>query len=297
MGSVLVHMLLLRGYSVTVLDNFMYGQQSLNHLCSFEKLTIERGNAQEIASRTLLLKQHDVFIPLAALVGAKACEREYETTWNTNCRAVCALVNNLSDEQIVIYPNTNSGYGRGGEALCTEESPLLPVSAYGSSKVKAEERVLLHPRGVALRFATLFGASPRMRLDLMVNDFVYKAVRDRYLVIFEGHFRRNFLHVRDAAHTFLFAIANIEAMKGRAFNVGNSALNMTKLELAREIGQRTGCSVREAPDGTVDPDQRDYVVSNARLESLGWRPLYGLKEGIAELARCFAQPFESHRNA
>lgn len=297
LGSVLVHMLLVHGYSVTVLDNFMHGQSSLNHLCSFEKLKIIRGNAREIAVDPKFVKSFDILIPLAAIVGARACELDYQATYEINTRAVQILTALARPEQIIVYPNTNSGYGKSGEALCTEETPLKPISNYGISKKEGESFVLRHPHGVSLRFATLFGASPRMRLDLMVNDFAYKAVRDRYLVIFEGAFRRNFLHVRDAAATFIFAIQHIEAMKGRAFNAGNSALNMTKLELAHQISAHTGCLVHEAPEGRVDPDQRDYIVSNARLEGLGWCPLYGLKEGIAELVRCFAQPFEGHRNA
>lgn len=304
LGSVLVHELLVRGFRVTVLDNFMHRQQSLNHLCTHEKFKIIRGDARELASEfkkegSPIFAAHgvDVIVPLAALVGAPACALDYEGTWLTNCRAVVALCNNAREDQVIIYPNTNSGYGVGGEELCTEESPLEPISEYGRSKVKAEEAVLRHPLGISLRFATLFGCSPRMRLDLMVNDFVYRAVRDRALVLYEPGFRRNFLHVRDAAGAIVHAIKHAPSMAGKAFNAGRTDANMTKAELAGKILQQVPGLTLYKGAGS-DPDKRDYIVSNKRLEQTGWAPRYSIDEGIAELVRCFEQPFESsHRNA
>jgi nucleoside-diphosphate-sugar epimerase len=297
LGSVLVHELLLRGFSVTVLDNFMHRQQSLAHLCAFPKLEVVRGDAREIVSHPALLKKADVLIPLAAIVGAPACDLDRMATLSTNLNAVHDLVQQASTEQVIVYPNTNSGYGR-GDGMCTEDSPLLPISHYGRTKVDAERRVLGHRLGVSLRFATLFGCSPRMRLDLMVNDFVYRAVRDMHISIFEGHFRRNFLHVRDAAGAFIHVIKHAAGMAGQAFNAGRTDANMTKAELAERILKRVGggFGTLHHVEGRADPDQRDYVVSNARLERSGWLPRYTIDEGIDELVRCYQQPFENHRN-
>lgn len=297
LGSVLTQDLLLRGFEVTALDNFMYRQQSLTHLCLHKKLKIVRGDARDMATVAPLIKEADVLVPLAAIVGAPACDTDYSACWETNCRAVVAMVNNASPNQLIIFPNTNSGYGIGGEDMCTEDSPLEPISDYGRSKVLAERQVLKHALSVSLRFATLFGCSPRMRLDLMVNDFVYRAVRERALVLFERSFRRNFLHVRDASGAIIHAMLHHSSMTGKAFNAGRTDANMTKAELA-------ACILKHVPglriyqgDGS-DPDKRDYVVSNARLEATGWRAEYSIDQGIAELVRCFHQPFESrHRNA
>lgn len=295
LGSVLTHQLLVKGYDVTVVDNFMYRQQSLSHLCMYDSLRIIR---RDVCDPSIydLLPEHDVVIPLAAIVGAPACVQRRDT-WEINCRAVIGLVNNVSEEQLVIYPNTNSGYGKGGKLQCTEDSPLDPISEYGRSKVRAEHAVLSLENGVSLRFATLFGCSPRMRLDLMVNDFVYRAVRDRSLVIFEPEFRRNFLHVRDAAVAIEHTIRQRTTMRGRAFNVGDSRANMTKRDLALRIGTWIAGGINlYFSDQAKDPDQRDYVVSNDRMEATGWNPLYSIDDGIAELIKCFAMPFEEHRN-
>lgn len=296
LGSVLTHAMLVRGFEVAVLDNFRHGVASLNHLCSYPKLHIFRGDCRSFGKE---ISQFDVLVPLAALVGAPLCDDNPVDAWEINCRAVAELVLNAKPHQIIVYPNTNSGYGIGGQHLCTEGDVLKPLSTYGRSKVKAEAHVLAHPLGVAFRFATLFGASPRMRLDLMVNEFVYQAVRNKSIVLFEQDYRRNFLHVRDAAEAIIFAIKNIEMMKGQTFNAGNSEANTTKRGVCEEIKRcvpKEDFCIEEASFGT-DPDKRDYIVSNEKLEALGWKPQYSLRDGIEELIRCYKQPFEQHRNA
>lgn len=310
LGSVLVPMLLERGYQVTVIDTFRHRQPSLMAWCHHPNLTILNA---DVRFNRPLIEDVDVIIPLAALVGAPLCNLEPGVAYHTNTNAIEDLCQNARLDQIILFPMTNSGYGMGGETECTEESPLLPVSIYGKSKVAAEKAVLKHPQGISFRFATLFGCSPRMRLDLLVNDFVYRAVRDRSLTLFEGGFRRNYLHVRDAASAFLFAldrihtyerlptnfIANADAgMFRQAYNVGLSSANLSKRDLCEKIkGHIPDFVYHEATTGT-DPDRRDYIVSNAKIEALGWQPKYTLDDGIRELIKGFSMPLENnYRNA
>lgn len=293
LGSVLTQMMLVLGYEVTVLDNFMYRQQSLSHLAAYPKLRIIRKDARWFGA---YIDEADVIVPLAALVGAPLCAEKEEEAWATNLRSVKLLVANAHPNKIVIYPNTNSGYGIGGEEMCTEESPLQPISIYGKSKVEAEKVVLNHPNGVVLRFATLFGASPRMRLDLMVNHFVHRAVTDKALTIFEPHFRRNFLHVRDAASAIIHAIHHVGVMRGQSYNAGRDDANMSKGALAAKIKEHLPDFHFSFAEQGSDPDKRDYLVSNAKIKATGWEAQYSIDEGIAELVRCFQQPFSAHGN-
>lgn len=298
LGSVLVPMLLQHGYDVTVLDNFMYNQTSLAACCSghwARRLQIIRHDTRNAIQQSLLRDQ-DVVIALAALVGAPICDRDPATAWSVNCEAVVELCDRLDKNQLLIYPNTNSGYGIGGESLCTEESPLRPVSEYGKSKVVAEDAVLMYPYGVSLRLATLFGMSPRMRLDLMVNEFVYRAVKDKFLMLYEGGFRRNFLHVRDAASAMLFAIARPDIVVPGAYNAGLSSANVTKRQLCERIQIRIPEFTWSETTTRSDPDKRDYLVSNTKLEATGWKPLYSLEDGIEELQKGFQMPFQSYTN-
>ncbi len=301
LGTVLVERLLCEKHHVAVLDNFMYGQTGLIDLLEHPQLEVVRGDAREGATLRPLLKNADVIIPLAALVGAPACETNRDTAIATNLNAINTLLSLASREQLILFPNTNSGYGIGEpEALCTEASPLRPVSLYGRLKVQAEENLLrFHPYSVVFRFATLFGLSRRMRLDLMVNDFCYRAVHDKALVLFEGDFRRNFLHVQDAAACFCFAIEHIGQMKGQVWNAGRPSANMTKRALCDRIAVHVPEFVYQDVETSKDPDQRDYVVSNSKLLNLGWRPQHTLDDGIAELVKAFcALPFaNSYRNA
>jgi nucleoside-diphosphate-sugar epimerase len=297
LGSILVEELVKRvsAEHITVVDNFMYRQQSLNHLCVNPMFNIIQGDVRDGRLMRELCRRADVIIPLAAIVGAPACDRNNDAALSTNQFAVMEMFERgLDQSQMVVFPNTNSGYGIGGEELCDERSPLRPLSLYGQVKVEAEKQVMGHPGGISLRFATLFGASPRMRLDLMVNEFVYRAVRDKTLILYEQHFRRNFLHVRDAARAICHVISR--KLTGEIFNVGDSRANMTKAELASLIGNCVpGLKVYQG-DG-ADPDKRDYVVSNTKIMRAGWAPRHTLEQGIKELIRCYQQPFEGNRNA
>jgi len=292
LGSVLVPMLLDEGHTVTVVDTFVHGVPSLAAHIWKPNLTVLREDARSGAALQLI-KEHDALILLAAVVGAPACDRDPLIAETLNREAVKDIVTNSNSNKLIIFPCTNSGYGLSSETECTEDSPLTPISLYGRTKVDAERAVLAHPMGVSLRFATLFGASPRMRLDLIVNDFVYRAVHDRALVLFEPHFRRNFLHVRDAAAAFTFALLRYDRMVGRAHNVGDSRANMTKGQLAEEIHRVLPDFHLTVAEVGTDPDKRDYIVSNARMENLGWRPQHALREGIQELVHAYrAMPYE-----
>lgn len=286
-GSVLVPRLLVGGHQVTVVDNFMFGQTSLAALCAYSNLEIVRGDARDDRVLRSLVARSDVIIPLAALVGAPICEADMIGASSTNVAAIDSLAGMMSENQMLIVPISNSGYGIGEPGkYCTEDTPMRPVSHYGATKVQAE-KIVLRVGGVSLRLATVFGASPRMRMDLLVNDFVWRAVRDRAIVLFEGSFRRNFLHVRDAARAFEHAIQRYESMKGRAYNVGLSDANLTKIELCERIANRVpGFMWTEAKIGE-DKDKRDYFVSNKRIEDTGFRTIHTLDGGIDELVKCY----------
>ncbi len=287
-GSVLVPTLLRDGHSVTVVDNLLYGQTSLLDVCHDPKLTIIRGDARDKALMQRAVDGQDVLIPLAALVGAPLCAREPEAACSTNVGAVELLLHLRQADQKVLYPNTNSGYGLGqGESACTEESPLEPISIYGRTKCQAEQMVLDAGNSVTFRLATVFGVSPRMRLDLLVNDFTYRAVSDGFVVLFEAHFKRNYVHVRDVARAFQHAIANFEAMRGEPYNVGLSNANLSKSELCERIQQQVrGFYFSEAAVGE-DPDKRNYIVSNAKIEATGFQPQFSLDAGITELLKAY----------
>ncbi|HEX3399778.1 MAG TPA: NAD(P)-dependent oxidoreductase [Acetobacteraceae bacterium] len=285
-GSLLVPALLQKGHRVTVLDTFSAGEPNLAACCLNEGFEPVRGDARDMRTVEPLLKRADAVIPLAALVGAPLCARDEIGATSLNRDAVVDLAKRVSRDQLVVYPTTNSGYGVGdANAFCTEESPLRPVSLYGRTKVDAEAAVLGTGSGVSLRLATVFGMSPRMRLDLLVNDFTWRAVTDRAVVLFEAHFRRNYIHVRDVAKAFLHAIDNYATMRGEPFNVGLSEANLSKAQLCERIARHVpGFVWLEAQVGE-DPDKRDYVVSNEKLEATGWRPDVTLDAGIKELVK------------
>ncbi len=286
LGSVLVPTLLAQGHEVTVLDNFYFGQNSLLDCCQYDTFKVVRGDAREESIVKPLVAKADVIIPLAALVGVPLCNTDQIATTTTNQNAVEMICRLASKEQWVIMPVTNSGYGIGEKGKhCTEDSPLRPLSTYGVTKVKAEEAVLSRENSISFRLATVFGTAPRMRLDLLVNDFVYRAVHDRAVVIFEGHFKRNYIHIRDVAKAFTHGLANFESMKGKAYNVGLDDANLSKLELCAVIQKHLPKFVYiEAPIGE-DPDKRDYIVSNARIAATGYVPEWNLDRGIVELMK------------
>lgn len=286
LGSILVPELLKLGHSVTVLDNFMFQQNSLLECCAYENFDVVRGDARDENILKTLLQKVDYIIPLAALVGAPLCSRDKIGTITTIRDAVASVVKLSSKEQRIIIPTTNSGYGIGQKGVyCTEETPLKPISLYGKAKVEAEKIVLDKGNSISFRLATVFGMSPRMRIDLLVNDFTYRAVKDRFVVIFEGHFKRNYVHIRDVARAFIHAVDNFDTMKNEPYNVGLSDANLSKLELCVKIKEQVHDFVYlESPVGE-DPDKRDYIVSNEKIEKTGFKPIFSLEMGIKELIK------------
>lgn len=285
LGSILVPTLLARGCAVTAVDNFLYGQTSLLDCCAYENFTIVRGDVRDERLMLPLLKKADVIMPLACLVGAPLCAQKPIEARSINLDAILMLLKNASKSQRFISPTTNSGYGVGQAGVfCTEETPMNPISLYGVLKVELEQ-ALLAAGAVSLRLATVCGVSPRMRLDLLVNDFTYRAVVDRFVVLFEAHFKRNYIHVRDVARAFCHALDHFDEMKGQPYNVGLSDANLSKMELCQEIQKQIpDFTVMEAPIGK-DPDQRNYVVSNAKIEATGYQPQVSIQRAIAELIR------------
>lgn len=285
-GSVLVPELLKSGYKVTVLDNFMYRQNSLLECTANENFDVVRGDARDEVILKEAMQKADYIIPLAALVGAPLCNRDKVGAVTINRDAVASIVKLASGEQRIIIPTTNSGYGIGQKGIhCTESTPINPITLYGKMKMEAEKIVLDRGNSISFRLATVFGMSPRMRIDLLVNDFVYRAVKDRFVVVFEGHFKRNYIHVRDVARAFIHAITNFDKMKNEPYNVGLSEANISKLELCAKIKEQVSDFVYlESPIGE-DPDKRDYIVSNEKIERTGFKPAYSLEMGIAELIK------------
>lgn len=288
LGSVLVPELLKKEYNVTVLDLFIYGQASLLDCCYDKRLKIIRGDCRDKEVLQTALKGQDIIIPLAAIVGFPACDRDKTAAVSTNLEAIKTLLSLAAPEQKIIFPCTNSGYGIGqGDRYCDETSPIQPISLYGQTKMEAERLILERGNSVTFRFATLFGVSPRMRTDLLVNDFVYRAVNDRSLVVFEGDFVRNYLHVRDAAQAFLFAIDHFEQMKGQTYNCGLSDSNLTKNELCAKIKHFIPAFESISAEYAADPDKRNYYVSNQKIEKAGFKPHYSLDDGIEELIKAY----------
>jgi nucleoside-diphosphate-sugar epimerase len=285
-GSVLVPILLGKGYKVTVLDSLMHNQSSLLECCVHSDFDFVKGDICDEGLMASLLPKFDVVILLAAIVGAPACKINPSLTRLVNLDAQMSIVNKISLSQKAIFPTTNSGYGIGEkDKLCTEESPLRPISEYGKAKVEVERAFLDKGNAITFRLATVFGMSPRMRMDLLVNDFIYRAFKDRFIVLFEEHFRRNYVHIRDVAKAFVLGIEDYDRMKGEPFNVGLSSANLTKRQLCEKIKEYVPeFYIHSAPVGE-DPDKRDYIVSNEKIESLGWKPDYSLDDGIKELLK------------
>lgn len=285
-GSVLTPQLLQAGHQVTVLDSFAFRQASLADCCQYDTFQVVRGDCRDEALVGKLLAHADVVIPLAAVVGAPLCAKDPIGARTINREAVELICRLASREQRIMMPVTNSGYGIGEKSgYCTEESPLRPISLYGVTKVEAERAVLAHENSLTFRLATVFGMSPRMRIDLLVNDFVYRAVNDRAVLIFEGHFKRNYIHIRDVARVFLYALDHFEEMKGKPYNVGLDEANLSKLELCAEIKRQIPEFVYVEAAIGEDPDKRDYIVSNARLAAAGFKTEWPLDRGIRELIK------------
>jgi nucleoside-diphosphate-sugar epimerase len=286
LGSTMVPDLLNAGHKVTVLDNFTFKQASLNHVCYHQDFSVVKGDIRIESVIAPLMKKADVIIPLAALVGAPLCSLDPVGATTINHDAITLMLKHLSKEQIVLMPTTNSAYGTGDEDNhCTEESPLRPISQYAIEKVGIEKELMQHPNAISFRLATVFGMSPRMRIDLLVNDFTYRAVNDRFVVLFESHFKRNYIHVRDVSRAFQHALLNHDKMKGQIYNVGLSDANVSKKELCEHIQKQVSNFIfLEALLGK-DPDQRNYIVSNAKIEATGFKPEFSLDRGIGELIK------------
>jgi nucleoside-diphosphate-sugar epimerase len=286
LGSTMVPDLLQLGHRVTVLDSFMYRQASLNHVCHHPNFSVVKGDIRIEGVMAPLIRKADIVIPLAALVGAPMCSQDPVGATTVNHDAIALMLKLLSKQQMALMPTTNSAYGTGDtNNFCTEESPLNPISLYAKEKVGIEKELLQRDNAISFRLATVFGMSPRMRIDLLVNDFTYRAVHDRFVVLFESSFKRNYVHVRDVSRVFQHAIANFDKMKGQIYNVGLSDANVSKKELCERIQKQVPDFVfLDAPVGK-DPDQRNYIVSNAKIEATGFKPMYSLDMGISDLIK------------
>lgn len=285
-GSILVPELLKKNHELIVIDNFMYNQTSLLDCCNDQRLTIIRGDARNKELISKCLKKTDAIFPLACLTGAPLCSKDPIGAKTTNFDAIKMILELRHKDQIIVFPTTNSGYGIGQkDVYCTEETPLSPISLYSQLKVDIEKLLLEAGNCITLRLATVMGISPRMRLDLLVNDFTYRAVNDRFLVLFEPHFKRNYIHVRDVAKAFIHCIDNFDQMKGEAYNVGLSDTNISKWELCQEIKKQLPDFYFVDAEIGEDPDKRNYIVSNAKIEVTGFRPDYSLQQSITELIK------------
>lgn len=278
--------LLSNGHEVTVVDNFMYEQNSLAHVCYLPSLEIVRGDVRSRETMKSVLANQDVIIPLAAYVGAPLCASDPVGARTVNKEAIAMMLELVSPDQLILMPTTNSAYGSGDKNnFCTEDSVLNPISQYAIDKVAVEKMLMHHENAISFRLATVFGMSPRMRIDLLVNDFVYRAVHDRFIVLFESHFKRNYVHIRDVVRVFMHALDNSSQMKGNIYNVGLSDANVSKRELCERIAKYVSdFTFLEAPIGK-DPDQRNYIVSNAKIEATGFATVTSLDDGIKELIK------------
>ena len=298
-GSMLVRKLYesnLEFDKVTVFDNLMYKQVSLAQYCHRDDFDFIKGDVRREEEFLPLLKEADVIIPLAAYVGFPACDRNYDEATQVNHGQIEFILKNTTKEQKIVYPNTDSAYGKTtGSDLCTEDTPLVPTSHYGRLKTDGEKAILDAGHGVVLRLATVFGVSPRMRLDLLINDFTYKAVNDGYIVLFESSFQRNFIHVQDVANAFVFAIENYNKMEGDVFNTGLTSGNMSKMELCHKIKEYVPNFIINQEEFASDPDERNYIVSNAKLENLGWKCDFSVDDGIKELIKAYRMITHSNR--
>ena len=286
LGSTMVPDLLAAGHSVTVLDNFMFKQTSLNHCCHHPNFKVVKGDIRQKDTMLKLMKNADAIIPLAALVGAPLCSLDPIGATTINHDAIELMLKLLSNDQIVLMPTTNSAYGTGDkDNYCNEDSPLRPISQYAIEKVEIEKELMQHQNAISFRLATVFGMSPRMRIDLLVNDFTYRAVNDGFVVLFESHFKRNYIHVRDVSRVFQHALNNHNEMKGEIYNVGLSNANVSKKELCEYIQKQVPDFIFIDEQIGKDPDQRNYIVSNEKIESTGFKTEFSLDRGIGELLK------------
>ena len=292
---------LLKNHNVTIIDNLMYNQTSLIDLCSNKNFKFVYGDVRDYKLLTQEVLRNDVIIPLAAIVGFPACEKDKKLATDINYHQIKDVVDNIDKNQMVLFPNTNSGYGSRVDGMVDETNSLTPISHYGVTKCDAENYIKNNSNGIIFRFATVFGVSSRMRLDLLVNEFVYKLLTDKYITIFEKEFVRNFLHIQDVASVFEFMIDNYSKCNGEIYNVGLSDTNINKEQLVERIQKQIPDTSVTYSDYFEDPDKRNYIVSNKKVESTGWKTQYSLDCGIKELIQAYQMivPQESshYRNA
>lgn len=286
LGSVFTRNLL-KNHEVIVYDNLMYNQTSLLDLSNNPNFTFHYGDVREWNKLKYLVEQVDVVIPLAALVGFPLCEKDKDLATSINTTQIQNIVDVLSDDQMILYPNTNSGYGTRGDGMVDETNELTPISHYGRTKCEAEDYIINESNGISFRLATVFGVSSRMRTDLLVNDFVYKLLTDRYITLFEHKFVRNFIHIQDVSRAFEYMIDNYYTFNNEIFNLGLSDENITKKQLVEKIQSHIPNTSVNYSDYYVDPDKRDYIVSNEKIEETGWKPIFTLDDGIKELIQSY----------
>jgi len=284
-GTSLIPQLLEKGHKVRVLDNLMFGGDQLLPFFRNSNFQFQKGDIRSPADVKDAVRGQDGIIHLAAIVGYPACRKDPALATEVNLEGTKNLAAALSREQLVLFGSTGSNYGA-VEATCTEESPLHPLSLYGQTKTMAEAHLLEHCSAIAYRFATAFGLSPRLRLDLLVNDFAYRAVTQQYLVVYEKHFMRTFIHVHDMGRSFVFALEHAGGMSGQVYNVGSEKMNYSKQDICEMMKAQTQCYVHYAEVGE-DADKRNYVVSYKKIGSLGYRTTLSVEEGIRELIRGF----------
>lgn len=288
LGSIITNHMLNDGHEVTIIDNLQFNQLSPLQFVSNKKYNFIYGDVNNARLLKSELYKYDVIIPLAAIVGFPACANQPDLAWKTNYEQIVTIINNTTRHQMILFPNTNSGYGVGElNKECTEDSPLNPLSVYGESKVAAEKYLLSNSSAICFRLATVFGVSPRMRTDLLVNEFVYKALTDKYITVFEKNFKRNFIHIEDVGRVFTYALQNFDSMKSNVYNVGLSDANLSKEELLTKIKTYIPDFAITYCDYYEDPDKRDYIVSNKKIEASGWNPIYNLDDGITDLIKAY----------
>lgn len=284
LGSMITTSLVKKGFIVTVIDNLYFKKNFINHLKSYKNFKFVNANIISSKVQKKYFKNQDLIIPLAALVGAPLCDKKKKLAENLNYKVICDMVKILHKDQKIIYPNTNSGYGIGKKnKFCTEKSPLRPISLYGRTKVKAEKCVMKHNNSISFRLATVFGVSYRMRSDLLVNNFVDTAIKEKHLKIFEPYFFRNFIHIKDIVRAFEFSIKNFDNLKNNIYNLGLSTANISKIQLARKIKKFLPSTKISIIKNFKDPDKRDYIVSNLKIEKKGFKATYSIDKGIKEL--------------
>ena len=286
LGSVLTRNLL-KNHEVIVYDNLMYNQTSLVDLSNNPNFIFHYGDVRDWSKLKYLVEQVDVVIPLAALVGFPLCEKDKELATSINTTQIQNIVDVLSDDQMILYPNTNSGYGTRGNGMVDETNELTPISHYGKTKCEAEDYIIKESNGISFRLATVFGVSSRMRTDLLVNDFVYKLLTDRYITLFEHKFVRNFIHIQDVSRAFEYMIDNYHTFNNEIFNLGLSDENITKKQLVEKIQSHIPDTSVNYTDYYEDPDKRDYIVSNEKIKEAGWKPIFTLDDGIKELIQSY----------